>query len=481
MLAWRQEDDMEGDTTRMTTAQRWVLGLTAIAALMVGLDALVVSTALSTMRIELGASLEQLEWTVNAYSLSFAVLLMTAAALGDRFGRRRVFTAGLTVFAAASAACALAPDAGWLIAGRAVQGAGAAAVMPLALALLSGAFPPPLRAKALGIFTAVVGVSVPLGPLVGGAVVEGISWPWIFWVNLPIALFLVPLAHRRLEESRGADAALDMPGLALVTAAALGLVWGLVRGNAAGWGSGEVVATLALGAVLGIGFVAWELRAARPMLPMGLFRIRPFAGGNAAIFFLWGSAFGAVFFVAQFLQTTLGFTPLEAGVRLIPWGAVTVLVPRFVGVLIPRVGERPFAVAGMSLHAAAMGWIALIAEPGLAYGSMVAPMILSGAGVAMAIPASQSAVLSSVAPQFIGKAAGTFSTARQLGGAFGVAVLVALFAASGSYASAAAFSDGFGPALAGSAALSLAGATAGLWLPGRVLTARLHRVIASEG
>jgi EmrB/QacA subfamily drug resistance transporter len=472
---------MDSGTTTWTPAQRWVVALTAIAALMVGLDALVVSTALSTMRVDLGASLEQLEWTVNAYSLSFAVLLMTAAALGDRFGRRRIFTAGLTLFAAASAACAVAPDAGWLIAARAVQGAGAAAVMPLALALLSAAFPPELRAKALGIFTAVVGVAVPLGPLVGGAVVDAASWPWIFWVNVPIALVLIPLAHTRLEERRGTDTALDIPGLALVTAAALGIVWGLVRGNAVGWGSPEVVSTLALGVLLSIGFVAWELRAREPMLPMGLFRVRAFAGGNAAIFLLWGSTFGAAFFVAQFLQTTLGFTPLETGVRLIPWGALTIVIPRFVGALIPRFGERPFVVVGMSLHAAAMGWIALIAEPGLAYGSLVAPLVLSGAGIAMVIPATQSAVLSSVAPRFIGKASGTFSTARQLGGAFGVAILVAVFAASGSYASAAAFSDGFAPALAASAALAFGGAAAGIWLPGRMLTSLLHRVIAYDG
>jgi EmrB/QacA subfamily drug resistance transporter len=464
---------MDGATTKWTSAQRWVVGLTAIAGLMIALDALVVSTALSTLRVDLGASLEELEWTVNAYTLSFAVLLMTAAALGDRFGRRRVFTAGLSLFAAASAGCALAPDAGWLIAGRAIQGAGAAAAMPLSLALLSGAFPPDLRAKALGIFTAVVGAGVPLGPLVGGAVVEGISWPWIFWVNLPIALILIPLVHRRLEESRGAETGLDIPGLALVTAAAFGIVWGLVRGNAAGWGSVEVVSTLALGALLTVGFVAWELRAREPMLPMSLFGVRPFAGGNAAIFFLWGSTFGAVFFLAQFLQTTLGFTPLETGVRLIPWGAVTIVVPRFAGALIPRWGERPFVVAGMSLHAAAMGWIALIAEPGVAYGSMVVPLILSGAGIAMAIPATQSAVLSSVAPRHIGKASGTLSTSRQLGGAFGVAVLVAVFAASGSYVSADAFSDGFAPALAASAALALGAAAAGLALPGRRFAAEV--------
>jgi EmrB/QacA subfamily drug resistance transporter len=468
-MATRQEDDVasEDRATTWTSAQRWVVGLTAVASLMIGLDALVVSTALNTIRVDLGASLEQLEWTVNAYTLSFAVLLMTGAALGDRFGRRRVFIGGLALFAASSAACALAPDAGWLVVGRAIQGAGAAALMPLALALLSAAFPPQQRARALGLFTAVIGVAVPLGPLVGGAVVDGISWPWIFWINLPIALILIPLARTRLEESHGEDTALDIPGLALVTAAGLGIVWGLVRGNSVGWGSVEVVSTLTLGVLLAVGFVAWELRAREPMLPMGLFRTRPFSGGNAAIFFLWGSTLGSAFFVAQFLQTTLGFGPLETGVRLMPWGAVTMVVPRIAGMFIGRFGERPFVLVGMTLHAVAMTWIALIAEPGLAYGELVAPLVLSGAGIAMAIPAIQTAVLGSVAPRHIGKASGTLSTSRQLGGAFGVAVLVAVFAGSGGYASAQAFSDGFAAAAAASASLALLAATAGIALPGR--------------
>jgi EmrB/QacA subfamily drug resistance transporter len=456
-----------GRTTSWTSAQRWIVAVTAIASFMVALDMLVVATALSAIRADLGASLDQLEWTVNAYTLTFAVLLMTGAALGDRFGRRRMFTGGLGLFAAASVGCALAPDAGWLIAARAVQGAGAAVVMPLALTLLGGAFAPQARARALGIFSAVVGASVPLGPLVGGAVVEGISWSWIFWLNLPFALALIPLARSRLEESRGPDAALDLRGLALVSAAAFGLVWGLVRGNAAGWGSAEVVATLTLSVVLAVAFVACELRAREPMLPMRLFRARPFSGGNAAMFFLWASTFGAVFFLAQFLQTSLGSGPLEAGLQLMPWGAMTFVVPRIAGALIGRLGERPFVLAGMALHTTAMAWIALIAEPDLAYVQLVAPMILSGAGIAMAIPAIQSAVLGSVAPRYIGKASGTLTTTRQLGGAFGVAILVAVFAGGGSYASAQTFSDGFGVALAASAVLGLGAAAAGLALPGR--------------
>jgi EmrB/QacA subfamily drug resistance transporter len=446
----------------MTGSQRWTLFVTAAAALLVGLDALVVATALTTVRSELGASLEQLEWIVNAYVLSFAVLMMTAAAVGDRFGRRRLFAAGLGLFAAASAACAVAPDAGSLIAARALQGAGAALIMPLALALVSDAFPPAVRPRALGIFTAVVGLSVPIGPVLGGAVVEGVSWPWIFWLNLPIALSLAALALTRLRESFGPPAALDMRGLALVTGAALALVWGLVRGNAAGWASPEVLAALGSGGILTLAFVGWELRAAEPVLPMRLFRSARFSSGNAAIFLLWGATLGSLFFMAQFLQTALGAGPLAAGAGLMPWGATTIFVPPIAGRLITRVGERALIAAGLCLHAAAMTWIALIAAPDLAYWRLVAPLAISGAGIAMAILAALSSVMSSVEPQFIGKAAGTFSTLRQLGGAFGVAVLVAVFAAAGGYASPQQFSDGFAAALGACAGLSLLGALAGL-------------------
>jgi MFS family permease len=279
---------------RETHAPGWVLAITAAASLMVVLDALVVSTALSTIRAELDASVQQLEWTVNAYTLSFAVLLMTAAAVGDRFGRRRMFCVGVGLFAAASAGCALSGDAGSLIAARAVQGAGAALVMPLALALLGAAFAPEDRPKALGVFAGVSGLGVSLGPLLGGAVVEGASWPWIFWINVPLGVVLIALAAGRIDESFGERAHPDLIGLALVSGAGLGLVWGLVRGNPAGWGSPEVVATLGIGALLTVAFVLWELRASAPMVPMRLFRSRRFSAGNAAIFFHWGSAFGAL-------------------------------------------------------------------------------------------------------------------------------------------------------------------------------------------
>jgi EmrB/QacA subfamily drug resistance transporter len=445
---------------------RWVLALTGIGSLMTALDTLVVSTSLSTIRLDLGAGVEELEWTVNAYNLSFAVLLMTAAALGDRFGRRRLYAVGLGIFVAASAACALAPDAGWLIAGRAVQGVGAAFVTTLALALLSAAFPPERRGVAIGIFSAVTGIAVASGPLIGGAVAEGLAWEWIFWLNVPIGLIAIPLVLTRIEEGFGPDSALDIRGVALITGGALGIVWGLVRGNGAGWGSLQVVAALALGAALVVAFVLWELRARQPMLPMRFFRSRSFSSGNAAIFFTFASLFGGVFFFAQLLQTALGYGPLDAGLRLMAWTITFITVAPLVGALVDRFGERPFLVGGLTLQAGGLVWVALIAEPGLGYSELILPFIVAGVGVSMAIPAAQNSVVGSVADGDLGKAAGANSMMRELGGVFGIAVLVAVFASAGSFASPEAFLDGFAPAIAVGALLSLAGALAALALPG---------------
>ena len=443
----------------------WVLALTSVASLMVALDALVVTTALSTIRVDLGASIEQLEWTVNAYNLSFAVLLMTAAAVGDRFGRRRMFAAGLGLFVAASAACALAPDVEWLIAARAVQGVGAAMITPVALALLSANYPAELRGKAMGLFAGITGLAVLAGPVVGGAIAQGAAWEWIFWLNVPIGLAAIPLVLRRIPESYGRRARLDFTGLALVSGAALGIVWALVRGNAAGWGSVEVVGALAAGIVLAIAFVAWELRAPEPMLPMGFFRSRGFAAGNASVFFLIASLFGAVFFLAQFLQTSLGFGPLGTGLRLMPWTATLFIVAPIAGSLVNRVGERPLIVGGLLLQAIGMAWIGLIASPSMDYVDMVPALVLAGTGVSMAIPATQNVVMSAVPATEAGKASGTYNMLRQLGGVFGIALLVAVFTGAGGYASPQAFTNGFAPAIGVTAGLALIGAVAGLGLP----------------
>ena len=446
--------------------QRWVLALTSVASLMVGLDILVVTTTLTTIHLKLGASLGQLEWIINAYTLSFAVLLMTASALGDRFGRRRLFLAGLSLFTVMSAACALAPSIGWLIAARAVQGAGSAMIMPHAMALLSAAYPPQKRAKALGIFSGVTGLAILGGPMIGGAVVQGLSWPWIFWLNVPIGLVVIPLARRKIDESRGRAARLDAGGVVLVTAAALGLVWGLVRGNTAGWGSAEVLGALAVGVAATVGFVAWERRTPEPMLPMRLFRSRSFAAGNAAGFAMYASIFGAAFFLTQYFQTAWHYGPL-GGLRLAPWTVTLSLVAPVAGALAARVGDRALITTGLSLQAAGFVWIAFVAREHLGYAAIVAPLVLAGCGVSMAMVAAQNCVIGAVPPAEIGKAAGTFNTLRQLGGTFGIAILAAVFTSTGSYASARAFGAGFVPAAQVAAGLSLAGAVAGAFVPSR--------------
>lgn len=448
-------------------SRTWILVLTSVAACMIALDALIVTTALNTIRLHLGASIEELEWTVNAYTLTFAVLMLTGAALGDRFGRRRLFVAGLGLFIAASAACGLAPNITWLIIARAIQGCGAALTMPLSLTLLSVAYPPELRGKALGIFGSVTGLALLLGPVLGGAISAGLAWQWIFWINVPIGLIAIPLVLRSIPESFGARTRLDIGGLLSVSGAAFGLVWGLVRGNSVGWNSIEVIGALVAGGVLTIIFVVWELRVKAPMVPMRFFHLRAFSAGNAAIFLFAASLTGTAFFMAQFLQTAQGFGPLAAGVRLLPLTATLFVVSPIAGSLIARIGGRPLVIVGLLLQAIGLAWIGLIASPSLAYSALILPLIIAGCGASIVIPTTQFVVVSAVAPHEIGKASGTFSMMRQLGGAFGVAILSAVFAGFGSFHSAQAFSDGFVPATGVAAALALVGAIISLVLPTR--------------
>lgn len=441
-----------------------MLALASVASLMVALDTLVVTTALTTIKADLGASIEQLEWTVNAYNLGLAVLLMTAAALGDRLGRRRMFVVGIAVFVAASAACALSDSVGALIAARAVQGVGAALVLPLSLAIVSAAYPPEKQGAAIGILMGVTGLSVASGPVIGGAIAQGIAWEWIFWINVPLGLVLIPFVLTKIRESHGPEGGLDVPGLGLATLGALGLVWGLVRGNAAGWGSLEVLGTLVAGAVVFVAFVVWERRAREPMLPISLFASRAFSAGNSASFLGFAALTGAVFFVSQFLQFGLGNDPLDAGLRQLPWTATLFICAPIAGPLTDRYGPRPFMIGGLLLQAIGMGWMALVAAPDMAYGTLIAPMILAGCGISMSIPGMQSAVVGAVPRALVGKAAGANTAMRQLGGVFGVAIAVAVFSGAGGYASAQAFSDGFVLAIAVCAGLSLAGALASLAL-----------------
>jgi EmrB/QacA subfamily drug resistance transporter len=450
-----------------TRTLRWVLGLASLASFMVALDTLVVSTALTSIRQDLGASVEDLEWTVNAYNLTFAVLLLPAAAIGDRYGRRRVFAAGLVAFSLASAACALAPGVGTLVAARAVQGVGAAFVLPLAVALVGAAFPAERRGAAMGALQGLTGLSVASGPVIGGAVAQGIDWPWIFWINVPIGLVLAPLAFFRLRESRGPADRLDLAGLALASAGLLGIVWGLVRGNSVGWGSPEIVGSLAGGAVVLALFVLWELRAPAPMLPMRFFRNRTFALTNVSSLFMFFGMFGSIFLLIQFFQTVQGYSPLQAGLRILPWTAMPIFIAPIAGAWSDRIGGQRLMAAGLALQATGLAWIATVSSPTMPYSDVVAPFFLSGIGMALFFAPVANVVLSSVRPEEEGQASGANNAIRELGGVFGVAVLASIFAHYGGYGAPQFFVDGLRPAVWVGAGLVGVGALAALAIPGR--------------
>ena len=442
----------------------WTFVITSIALFMVVLDNLVVSTAIPVIRVDLGASLQQLEWTVNAYTLTFAVFLLTGAALGDRFGRKRLFMLGIAIFTAASAAAALAPSPEWLIAARAVQGFGSAIVMPLTLTILSAAVPAERRGVALGAWSGIAGLAVAMGPLVGGAVVSGISWQWIFWLNVPIGLVVLPLATR-LAESRGPDKSLDLPGLGLVSAGLFGIVYGLVNGNSHGWSSPSIVGTIAVGTALMVAFIAWELRATEPMLPMRFFRNRAFAAANGASLFMYFGMFGSIFLLTQFFQTSQGYSPFQAGLRILPWTAMPMVVAPIAGALSDRIGGRPFMATGLALQAAGLAWIAYVTEPTAGYGSFVIPFVLSGVGMGMFFAPVANVVLSAVRPQEEGKASGTNNAIREVGGVFGVAVLASVFAHYGGYGTPQTFHDGLVPAIWVGAVVVGVGALIALLVP----------------
>src|SRR5437660_5813863 len=443
----------------ITTPRRgWTLAIVSIGLFMMVLDNLVVNVALPSIRRDLGASIQTLEWTVNSYILAYAVLLLTGAALGDRLGRKRMFIGGIALFTAGSAAAALSPTVDALIAARAIQGVAAALVTPLTLTLLAEAFPPEQRGLALGVWSGISGIGVALGPLVGGALTQLASWHWIFWVNVPIGIALIPFAAARLTESRGEVKRLDLPGLALVSSGLFGVVYGMVRSQSLGWSNPEVVIGLAAGTALLVAFVWQELRTAEPMLPMQLFANRGFAVTNVVSITMYFGMFGSIFFLSQFLQNVLHNSPLQAGVKLLVWTGATMIVSPLAGFFSERYGSRLFMVAGLSLQAIALGWLATLASVTQTYSSMIVPFVLAGSGMALVFAPSANAVLSSVRTAQTGQASGATNAIRELGGVLGIAVLATVFTSHGSYASPDAYVSGLVPAMWVGAAVLAAGA-----------------------
>jgi EmrB/QacA subfamily drug resistance transporter len=459
----------------------WTLIIVSLGLFMTVLDNLVVTVALPSIHTSLGSSVQDLEWTVNAYTLSFAVLLLTGSALGDRFGRKRMFMAGIAIFTLASAGAALAPSTGLLVAARAIQGMGAAIATPLTLTLLADAFPGDQRGLAIGVWSGISGLGVALGPLVGGAVIQLASWHVIFWINVPVGLALVPLAARALAESHGPDRPLDLPGLGLGSAGLFGLVYGLVRSQTIGWGATEVLAALAAGTVLLVAFVVRERHTPDPLLPMEFFASRGFSVTNAVSLTMYFGMFGSVFFLSQFIQDALGNSALQAGVKMLAWTGTTLLVAPLAGVFSERLGSRVFMAAGLGLQAVALAWLNLELSATLPYTEMVGPFILGGAGMALVFAPSANAVLASVRPEQAGQASGANNTIRELGGVLGVAVLASVFTSHGGYTSPAAFIAGLHPTLWIAVAVLTAGALLPTVLPFDTSTAARMDLAAERG
>jgi EmrB/QacA subfamily drug resistance transporter len=442
------------------TRTLWTFAITSTAVFMATLDNLVVTTALPVIRKDLHASVATLEWTINAYTLTFAVLLLTGAALGDRFGRRRMLVIGLAIFTAASAAAALAPTAGVLIAARAAQGVGGAIVTPLTLTILSAGVPANRRGAYIGAWSGIAGLAVAFGPLLGGAVVSGISWHWIFWLNVPIGIVLIPLARTRLQETYGPTKGLDLPGLALVSTGLFAIVWGLVREIDKGWTTPEILFALTVGAVLLAAFVLWEKRAEAPMLPMRFFKNRVFTLANTASLLMFFGMFGSIFLLAQFFQTVQGYSPLGSGLRILPWTVMPMFVAPVAGALSDRIGGHRLMGIGLTLQATGLASIAALSTPTVPYWELVVPFMVSGIGMAMFWAPVANVVLSSVKPKEEGQASGAQNAIRELGGVFGVAVLASVWSHYGSYASGTSYVDGMVPALWIGASVVLAGAVA---------------------
>ncbi len=458
----QRETPLDTPTIVIPAPRRLTVLLTAGAYLLITLDALVVVTALPSIHSDLGGGAGNLPWIINAYALTFAAGIITAAALGDRLGRRRTYVAGLLLFSLASAACALAPSLGILIGFRAVQGLGAAIVMPLGLTLLTSSFPAERRGAVVGIWGGVAGLGVASGPLVGGLVTEGLDWHWIFWVNVPLGIAAVVGVLRVLPESYGPRTRLDPIGMVTASGAMGALVWGVLRAPDAGWRSTEVVVALAVGVVLLIGFVAWQAVAPAPMVPLSLFASRVFSAAALTQFLMAASIFATAYVTSQYFQIARGNSPLGTGLRFLPWTMTPLLIAPIAGKLVDRIGARALAAPGLALQALGFLWILHEAHNHAPYAQFVVPFVLAGVGISMALPAPSAAGLNAATPALLGRSAGVLNTLQQLGQAAGVAVVTVVFDAHGSLDSPAQTLSGYEPALVTAATISLLGALAAL-------------------
>ncbi len=467
------------DAPSAVPRSRRAVALALVAAslpmFMATLDNLVMTSALPVVQADLGATDTQLSWFMNAYTLPFATFMLALATFGDRVGRRRVMIAGIGVFTLGSVAAALSGSAEALVAARALQGVGAAAIVPLSLTLLAAAVPPSARAAAIGVWSGVAGLGVAVGPVVGGAVVEGLSWQAIFWINVPVAAVAVPLLLAATPESRSAlPGRLDVVGTLLLGGAVLAGVWGIVHGNDDGWSSAGVLGPLVAAGLMLAAYVGWARRldrTGRPdadaVLPFRLFRRRAFGAANVVGLLFSLGMFGSVFLLSQYLQVVQGYSPLEAGVRTLPWTAAPMVVAPLAGALVPRLGARALLVAGLALQTGSLLWFAAVVEQWDGYGGLVAPLVLAGIGMGLTFAPMSTAVLDGLPGDDLAVASSANNTIREFGVALGIAVIVAVFQGFGGTISPDGYAGAVGPALVAAAAAVAVALAAAFRVPAR--------------
>lgn len=402
----------------------WTLAAMCFALFMVMLDNTVVNVALPSIQADLHTSIAGLEWTVNAYTLAFGVLLVTGGRLGDIFGRRRVFLFGVVLFAASSAFIGFSQSSAWLIGGRAVQGVGSALMMPATLSIITNAFPPHERGKAIGTWAGVSALALAIGPVLGGLLVEHVSWQSIFFINLPVAAGAVAVTLFATHESRDETVVrkVDLAGITAITIGLTALTLALVEAPSWGWGSAEVLGLFAAAAAGLVAFARVEQRVRVPMVDLRFFGSRTFLGANIVAFIVSFSMLGMFFFLTLYMQNVLGHSPLQAGIRFLPTTLMVIVVAPVAGRLTDSIGPRPLTTAGLALIATSLVWQSFLTQTS-GFGFLLPGFVLMGIGIALVMSPMSTAAMNAVDQSKAGVASGILSMSRMVGGTLGVAVL----------------------------------------------------------
>lgn len=440
----------------MKKAYKWILVLTSLGFFMSMMDSMIVTTASTAIRADFHISVYTLQWALNAYNITIAAVLLVGVALGDKFGRRKIYNLGILTFTIGSVFCALSPNIDLLIISRIIQGVGASVMTPMSMAILTNSIPASERGKALGIWSGIGGLALIIGPSLGGLIVSQLAWQWIFWINVPVGLLTIYFSKQHLPESKGVNQPVNLVDAILVIVGFTSMIIALTEVTTVK----NIIIPLIIiifSILIGIWFGIRQHQEQQPMIPLSLFKSFIFTGGNLATFLLYASMYGVVFFLPQFLQVVDHNNALGAGLKMLPWTGTLVIVAPFSGKAVDKFGEKIVAILGLLLQGIGYLLLAILVTSHSSYAVMIVPLIISGAGLSMAGPALQKAVLDSVAKNLIGKASGIYNVFRLFGGSVGTVIAVSVFYKFGSAITPILFANGFKAAMFSAGLISIIG------------------------